>query len=201
MLGSNTFINAKNNEVVGQVVLGKGATENLVTSNPPIQLDGPIPTPVVDLSAAPKSNPGGVSKNLHVTGNIVLPGGTYYFNSIKVDNNSDITFSGPATLYIDGSVDFAQDNSVIAYQRVPSNLKIRQSGAGTFFGGKNTNNLTMVADVVAPQSDFSVKNNATLMGHGIFNTITIKNNGEFYYDQQLHSSLDGGPPGTVTLVQ
>jgi Flp pilus assembly protein TadG len=200
MLGSNTSITAGNNEIVGHVVLGVGATHNLTLTNPATQLTVPIPIPTVDFSAAPSSNPGGVAKNLIVNSSVTLPGGTYYFTSISVANNADITFSGPATLYIDGSVNFSQDNGVYAYRRIPSNLKIFQRGAGATFGGSNANNITLLADILAPQTTFNVNNNALLVGGAIFKTIAVKNNAEFYYDEQLQHTLGVGGVA-VTLVR
>jgi Flp pilus assembly protein TadG len=199
MIGSNASITAKNNEIVGQVVLGVGATHNLTLSSPAVQLKVSIPTPVVDFSGAPASNPGGVAKNLVVNNSITLPGGTYSFTSVSIANHAEVRFSGPATVYINGSVTFAQDGAIYAYQDLPENLHIRQRGTGTEFGGSSANNVSMIAEIQAPQTTFEVKNNATLMGGAIFKTITVKNNGEFYYDQQLDASLGVGATAVMLV--
>lgn len=200
MLGSNELITAQNNEIAGFVVLGPEGTHNLTLASPATVLAEPIPTPVLDFSGAPSTNPGGVSKNLDVKSTLTLPGGNYYFTSIDVANSSNIHFSGPATLYIDGDVNFAQNNGVYAYNNIPSNLRIFQRGAGTSFGGSNANNITIVADILAPQTAFQVNNNAILLGAAFFNTIDVKNNAEFYYDEALRKSL-GVAGAAVVLVQ
>jgi hypothetical protein len=199
MIGSNASITAKNNELVGQVVLGVNATHNLTLISPAVQLKVPIPAPAIDLSGAPASNLGGVAKNLVVNNSLTLPGGTYSFTSISIANHAEINFSGPATVYINGSVTFAQDGAIYAYQRVPENLRIRQRGVGSTFGGPSANNVILVAEIQAPQTTFEVKNNATLMGGAVFKTITVKNNGEFYYDEQLDASLGVGATAVMLV--
>jgi hypothetical protein len=200
MLGSNASISAGNNEVVGLVILGYEGTHNLSLATPAEVLKTAIPTPAVDFSGAPASNPGGVPTDLHVKSDMTLQSGTYYFTRIAVDNNADINFNGPATVYIDGDVQFSQDNGVYAYQRIPANLRIFMRGTGTSFGGSNANNITVVADITAPQTNFQVNNNALLIGAATFRTITVKNNAEFYYDESLNKSL-GISGGAVVLVQ
>lgn len=200
MLGTNVSITAKNNEVAGLVVLGPGATSNLSLPSSPMQLPDPIPGPVPDFSGAPASNPGGVSQNLSVPGDLTLPGGTYYFTSITMGNNSSLRFSGPATVYVSGNVNFSQSGEIVAYNSVPANLQIKQRGAGTIFGGDNANNVTVTASIDAPQTDLIANNCPGLHGRGTFKTITVKNNAEFYYDEALQIGIPGYGQA-VTLVR
>ena len=202
VLASNGAITAKNGEVLGSVMLGPGGTHNLDLSSDPTVLDEAIPPPAVDFSAAPATNPGGVPQALVVNGTRTLAGGTYHFTSIELGNNATLTFSGPATLYIDGSVTFDNNGSIVASGEVPGNLKIRQRGAGTTFGGSKANGVTVVADLVAPQTDFSAKNDAHLRGRAVLRSIDANNNAELYYDEQLYTPLPGMPQSaTIAMVR
>ena len=191
MLGSNGQITAGNNEVVGQVVLGPDGSHNLNLRFSALRLEDPIPAPAIDFSGAPPSNPGGVPRNLAVSGTTTLPAGTYYFNRITLANNATLRFAGPATIYVDGNITFAQSGTIEAFNGIPAHLKIRQRGAGTDFGGSNANSIDVTADIEAPQTDFHAKNNATLRGRAVFNSIDVKNNLDLFYDQSLNATLAG----------
>lgn len=202
MIGSNGDITAKHNEVVGQVVLGPDGSHNLDLTSGATVLDDPIPAPTIDFSGAPASNPSGTPQNLNVAGTVNLPAGTYYFTSVTLGNNAQLSFLGPATVYVDGNVTFSQNGSISGYGNLPANLRIRQRGAGSVFGSSSANNVTLVADIEAPQSDFSAKNSAVLMGRGFFKSISAKNNLELYYDQTLQSYLpDVDASSTIALVR
>jgi hypothetical protein len=202
MLAANGAITAKNGEVLGSVVLGPAGTHNLSLPGEPIVLGEAIPPPPLDFSAAPATNPGGVSKDLVVNGTRTLAGGTYHFTSVTLNNNATLTFSGPATLYIDGSVIYANNGSILAYGEVPGNLKIRQRGAGTTFGGASANDVTVVADLVAPQTDFLAKNDAHVRGRAVVGSLDARNNAELYYDELLYVPLEGVPEtATIAVVR
>jgi Flp pilus assembly protein TadG len=200
MVGTNTSITANNNEIAGLVVLGPGATSNLSLPSPPMNLPAPIRAPVPDFSAAPAVNPAGAARDLVVNGNLTLPGGSYYFTSITMENNSSLRFSGPATLYVDGNVTFRNNGEITAYQAIPANLRIRQRGAATVFGGDTANSVEFTAAVDAPQTKFNAFNSPTLKGRATFRSIDVKNNAEFYYDEALQAALpDYG--NTITVVK
>lgn len=202
MLGSNGEITAKNNEVVGQMVLGPSGSHNLDLDTPATTLTDPIPSPTIDFSGAPASNPGGTPQNLSVSGTVSLPAGTYHFTSVTLGNNANLTFLGPATVYVNGNVTFSQNGSITAYSSIPGNLRIRQRGVGSVFGGSGANSVDIIADIEAPESDFSAKNSATLKGRGIFKTISAKNNLDLYYDQDLQTFLSiDGYSGAMSFVQ
>lgn len=202
MIGSNGSITAKNNEVVGSVVLGPGGTHNLDLDSPAVVLTEPIPEPTIDFSTAPASNPNGMPKNLTVNGTLLLPGGTYSFTSITLKNNAKLSFTGPANLYVDGNVTFENRGTITAYAGIPANLKIRQRGAGSEFGTSSANSVNVTADLDAPDSQFSAKNSAVLKGRAIFKSINAKNNLEVYYDEQLETYLEAPfSAGPICIVQ
>ena len=199
MIGSNGSITAMNNEVVGVVVLGPSGTHNLTLGAPATVLTQPIPTPTLDFGAAPATNPGGVPAALSVTGTMTLSAGVYHFTSISLDKNATLTFTGPATVYVDGSITYDGSGTIRAYGSIPANLKIRQRGAGSVFGGEKATDVTAIADIEAPQTDFQAKNSAHIRGRGVFNDIDAKNNAEFFYDESLRATLSGAG-GAVSLV-
>jgi Flp pilus assembly protein TadG len=203
MIGSNGAITAKNNEVVGEVVLGPSGSHNLALDSPARVLTQPIPTPAIDFSGAPASNPNGTPQNYTVGGTVTLPAGTYHFSSLTLNNNANLKFAGPSTVYVDGDVSFAQNGSIAAYNDIPGNLKIRQRGAGSSFGGANANSVDITADVEAPQTALHAKNRIVFKGRGTFNTIDAKNSAEFFYDERLQATIPGvtAPGGAICTVR
>lgn len=202
-LGSNGAISAKNNEAVETVVLGPSGTHNLsLSGGGATVLATDIPEPTLDFSGAPTVNPGGVSKNLSVSGTVTLAGGTYTFNSISIANNGKLKFSGAATLYIDGNVTFANNGEITAYASIPGNLKIYQKGAGTSFGTSSANGVDVTADIEAPQTALAAKNNLVVRGRAVFKSIESKNNAELYYDSSLNTVIsDSGATGAIATVE
>jgi hypothetical protein len=103
-LSSNgTIRGGHGNEVRGDVLLGPSApnVRGVSVSGATTRASAAIPTPP-EASWNPLPNPNGISQSYRVNGNVTLPGGTYYFTSLRV--NGTLTFSGPATLIIRGPV-------------------------------------------------------------------------------------------------
>jgi uncharacterized membrane protein len=188
-LASNDDISGKNNNSIGGAVLGPSGTNDIAAGF------------TVHLSSAlsyaqPSFSTTGSAMN--VSGTTVKAGGTYYISDLAIANNAELKFSGPATLYISGDVNFAQSGTITAYNGIPANLVIYQKGTGSF-GGSNANNVDVTADIYAPGVDFSCKNGATFRGRAIFGTIYAKNNLELYYDSDLTPVYAGGTGGIVTV--
>jgi hypothetical protein len=179
-VGSNTYITGQNNgEINGDVVLGPGATVGGITViGTTVKEATAIPSPTIP-AWAPGTNPGNLSQTYVVSSNTTLAGGTYWFNSLTV--NANLTFSGSAVVYVNGPV--AVGGTLAPTSGVPSDLKIYQYGSSGF-GDSASNGMNITAQVQAPGSDFVAKNNLYYAGSGIFNSITTKNNAEFYFDEQ-----------------
>lgn len=196
-LSSNGSIDAKKNATVfGDLLLGPGASATGFTNSGGTQvgLSAAIATPA-DPVWAPVSNPNGISQNYTTSSSTTtLPGGTYWFTALTI--NGPLKFSGAATVYINGSV--VIDDDLTAYQSIPANLKVYQLGTGRTFGDSKSNNIDIIADIVAPKSDFSVKNNLEFRGTAIFGTITAKNNADLYYDISEGAAVGGS---TASLTQ
>jgi len=189
VLGSNAVIYSANNTTVrGDVTLGTGgSTSGTISQSGSIkQLGYTLPQPWVP-SWRPGENPGNLPKSYTVSSNTVLPGGTYWFVSLTISAN--LSFSGPATVIVKGDV--ILDAALTAYNKIPANLTIYQLGTGRTFGDSMSNSLDITARIIAPGSDFTSRNNGTFRGAGVFNTITIKNNWEFYYDETLGKAIGG----------
>lgn len=195
-LQTNTTITGKNNnEVHGDIVLGHGGHVRGVTltgGGTTTTLSGQIPLPPMP-DWSPHSNPQGISRNYDSkesgcggdSGNDELPGGTYWFTSLTVENN--LTFTGPATIYLNGNLTL--DGALTAYKNIPANLRIYILGPNRTFGpstSSGSNHMTIIADVWAPTTNYNSKNNDVFMGRAFFNSITaLKNNAQFYYDSSL----------------
>jgi len=184
-VGSNTLVSGKNNDTIqGDIVLGPQASADasIVLTGSDLYQGNNLPTPTV-----PAWNPPGATSALTISCDTTLPGGTYWYDSMTV--NANLTFSGTATVYVNGDVTFG--GTIAPSSGNPVDLTIYQIGAHAF-GDSSGNGMNLTANVVAPQSDFTSKNNLNYYGSGIFSTITTKNNANFYYDITL-GSADGSP--------
>ena len=111
--------------------------------------------------------------------NGTLAGGTYWFNSLTI--NGTMSFSGAATIYVNGNITFGNGGTLTAYQSIPSNLRVYQIGADRLF--ETNNNASITAIVIAPRSDFVSKNNVVFRGACVFDTIECKNNADWFFDE------------------
>ena len=182
-VGSNTVISGgANDQIYGSAVLGPSANVSGFTVSGSIQQQAQsIATPTMP-AWNPQTNPGNIPANYTVSSNTTLPGGTYWFTSLNIDAN--LTFSGPTVVYVNGAVTL--DGTLAPASLIPGDLTIYQYGTTTF-GDSSANGITIYATVYAPNSDFSAKNNLTFYGSGTFNSITAKNNANFFFDQSLGS--------------
>ena len=112
---------------------------------------------------SPASNPGGISQNDTVGSSTTLAGGTYYFTALTI--NATLQFSGPATLYVNGDIDL--NGAIKPTSLKPAELTIYQIGSHTF-GDSKSNNMDIVAVIIAPDSDFVAKNSMSLRGSAIW---------------------------------
>jgi Flp pilus assembly protein TadG len=194
-VGSNGTITGGNNSTIsGNVTLGpSGSVSGLSVSGSQQTQSGGLAAPSLP-TWSPQANPGGIPQVYTASSNTTLPGGSYWFTSLTV--NGSLTFSGPATLYINGDAD-VEGGSVGPSSGIPANLTIYQYGSHTF-GDASANGMSVTANIVAPGSTFAAKNNLNFYGSAIFSTISVKNNANFFYDQ---SSGSAGGGSSVSLVQ
>jgi Flp pilus assembly protein TadG len=187
IVGTNGVFNADSNDhIQGNILLGPSGT---LTGTPQetgttYHYTTPLPTPTSP-AWSPGINPAGVPQDYHVNSSTTLPGGTYWFTNLDVNKN--LTFSGATTLYVNGNVDL--DADLTAYNKIPSNLKIYQIGNNRTFGDVGNNNIDIYADVESPGGNFVAKNNMNFYGMAVFNTITVKNNSNFFFDEATGMGL------------
>jgi hypothetical protein len=194
-LASNGVISGNNNnDLYGALMEGPSASDSGINVHGTTDaLVSNIPTPTSP-AWSPAGNPGGIPQSYTVSSNTTLPGGTYYFTALTV--NANLTFSGPATVYVNG--DIAIGATLEPSSLVPSDLTIYQLGSNRNFGDGSSNGMDVVAVVSAPGADFLAKNNMKFRGSLTCNTITCKNNAEFYYDES-NGSATGAP--TISVSQ
>ena len=189
-LSSNGAIaGGSNDNLNGGVILGPAApnVSGIVISGSTVRLSSPL-VPPAEAAWNPQPNPNGIPQNYTANGNIILPGGTYWFTSLTI--NGSLTFSAAATLTVNGPV--VVGGALRAYDLSPANLKIYQRGANVF-GDDNINGMDIVADISAPLATIEAKNALLFRGRMIVDNIDIKNNAEIYYDITLSDATAGGP--------
>lgn len=194
-LSSNgTITGGNNNELLGGINLGPSAPDasGIDVSGTTTYLASPLVPPAAP-AWAPVANPNGLPQNYAANGNVTLPGGTYWFTSLTVDGT--LKFSSAATLYINGPVVIS--GSLQPQSLIPADLKIYQLGDEPF-GDDNANGMDVIADLVAPDSEFLAKNKLKFRGRMIVKSIELKNNADLFYDVALGTST-GGSGGIVTV--
>ena len=177
-LGSNSvMIGYMNNVLNGNAILGPTAS-----SPQGLQISGStqVLSSILPIPSMPNWNPPTAATDLVVSTATTLPGGYYWFNSITTTAN--LTFSGPSVVYVNGPISI--DANFGPASGGPRDLFIYQYGTTTFGDGAY-NGMNITANVIAPYSDFMTRNNLNYYGSGVFNTITTKNNANFYYDTNL----------------
>jgi len=195
ILGTNGSITDGTGNLNGSVILGPFGTQSgLTISGSSTHLSSAINTPAAP-SWSPGTNPASTPQVYSVGGSTTLPAGTYWFTSLTVSGT--LTFSGPTIIYINGNADIS--GTLTAANGIPANLVIYQIGSYTF-GDASSNFVNITAQVIAPGSDFVAKNNMNFYGEMLFNTITVKNNANFFYDEQF--GIGPGVTGNaITLVK
>ena len=170
-----------NNNLRGAVTLGPAApaASGITASGATVRLTTALAGPA-DPAWTPASNPNGVPQNYTASGNVTLPGGTYWFTTISV--RGSLRFSAPATLYVNGPI--MVSGSLQPVSLVPADLRINQLGNYPF-NDDDFNGMDIVADIVAPGASFEAKNNFTFRGRMIVSTIHLWNNADIYYDLAL----------------
>jgi Flp pilus assembly protein TadG len=180
-IGSNSTIDGINNDTInGDPVLGPGASVNGFSVSGTVQrLSAAIPGPTMP-AWNPGSNPGNIPQAYTVSSDTTLPAGTYWFTSLTID--ATLKFAGSSTVYVNGPITIG--GTLTPTSAVPSDLTIYQYGNNTF-GDATSNGMNITAHVIAPTVDFAAKNNLYFAGSAVFNTITTKNNADFFYDEAI----------------
>jgi hypothetical protein len=172
----------------GSVEVGMQVTGSQSTISPGI-------TAPSDPPWAPGINPGGIPQSYTVSSDTILPGGNYWFTSLTL--NKSLTFSGPATVYVNGDITISADRlNLEAYNDIPSNLTLYQIGTSRSFS-VNHNENRIVAQVQAPGSGFLAHDKLDFEGTAIFATIVVHDDGILYFDE----TADMAVTSSISVVQ
>jgi hypothetical protein len=121
--------------------------------------------------------------------NVPLPGGVYYVKGIELGAGSELSFTGPATLYVEGNVSLGGHAS--AYGDKPENLKIIVLGTGRTVDLNGSSAL--YADIYAPGAALDMHGTGDTYGALVAKSISMTGTSAVHYDL----SLKGG----VSLVK
>ena len=120
---------------------------------------------------------------------IEIPAGTYYLNGIELQAGSKVTFSGKATVYVNGPIVFKGHAST--WMDDPDNLRIIVLGSGNKIelnGGSS-----LFCDLYAPGSPITMSGNGDIWGAVVGKSIDTTGNAAFHYNLAMR--------GGVMLVQ
>jgi acetyltransferase-like isoleucine patch superfamily enzyme len=114
---------------------------------------------------------------LHITGNIVMDGGS----EIQIQPGSSLT------IYADADISFVNGAGINNQTEICKNLTLyaTSSEGEVKQAFELKNNSEAFGAIYAPNADIILKNNATLYGSVTCNSLTVKNNGTFSYDMAL----------------
>ena len=126
---------------------------------------------------------------------MVLTSGVYFFSSIILKNNADLTLAPGAevTIYVDGDVELKNSSSVNV-GGAPADLMIYSSGD---FVLKNSGDISAV--FYSPDGTGDLRNSGEFFGSIITNDIVAHNSANFHYDRML-ADISMGKSSDVYVV-
>ena len=135
--------------------------------------------------------------NVNTTKSPVVPGGTYYVKDFTVAAGGSISFLGPTTIYVYGSVSLG--GHAISSSTKAGDLKIvmvpDQSGnppGSITIGGSSA----LYADIYAPQSELTMSGTGDLYGSIVALSIDMTGSSAIHYDVLADPNA-----GKVVMVQ
>ena len=125
---------------------------------------------------------------------MTLGAGTYYYNNVSISGTGRLSFTGPATVYVSGTMSIS-GNGIGTTGNLPTNLTVYVLGSGAVsFSG----NGAFYGAVYAPQSAVATTGNGGVYGALIGNAVTVTGNGGVHYDEAL-GDVTGASPATLDL--
>ena len=174
---SGTISFGRNPSVSGDILLGPSGSYS-GTSPTPVRLTQDLSFPATENPPFIATGSLSVSGTVHITG-----GGTLVYTSIVIGNNSNLIFDQPTTVYVLSDITFSQSGTIASASGKPADLRIRVIGSPTsVVGGAGANNVTVTAQIYAPNSDFRVQNNGEIRGTALFRSMSAANGLSLYYD-------------------
>jgi Flp pilus assembly protein TadG len=198
VVGSNGSMQFGNNaEIRGDVTRGPGGSVShgnhwFVTGSQGQQAT-PFTYPATE--SAGVSSSGELKRDQDAT--VTLSAGTYLYSKIDLSNNVSLVTTGPVTIYVSESAQFANNVTFTPYNNDPANLRIRVIGSASLQVG---NGLTGAAEIYGPGSKMQIGNNAVFGGQIVGKEVQIGTNASLYRDTGS-SGEGGGSSGSVTTVK
>lgn len=123
-----------------------------------------------------------------------MPSGTYYFKDFTLKDDAVLATSGQVIIYVTGEVSIDDDARITAFQNKTGNVQIKVIGNGDVTVKGNT---SIAANIYAPQSSFTLKDDAVLHGGVVADEIEISDDAKFHFDV---SGVNGATAGSGTAV-
>ncbi|MDO9515297.1 MAG: hypothetical protein Q7J01_04250 [Syntrophales bacterium] len=132
------------------------------------------------------------NSTLNITGDVVI----YVNGTTSASNNGRINIAsgGSLTIYAAGDMSFANNFIGNPSQPPASFIIYGIAGCNNIYLGNNSN---VSAVFYAPTTDITVGNNGIVSGAMVGETITLGNNAEVHYDEDLQNLYSGGGGNTV----
>lgn len=122
--------------------------------------------------------------------NVEVDGGVYYLNSLTISGQATLTFTGPAVVYVTGSVNLSGGTNVFGNK--PANLRLRVIGSGVVtISGSNA----LYCDLYAPQSAVDISGTGGVYGAVVGRTLVVRGGGGAHHDTSMTT------PRATTLVR
>jgi Flp pilus assembly protein TadG len=203
-IASNGSITLAGGATIHGNVRGATVTGGTVTGNT-APLSAPLTFPNGDAGAYATVNdnglvPGwcmnGVNFQLSKNQSVTLPGGHYYFNNFSTATGSQITFTGPTTIYCYGN--FSMTGQTITNGNLPKNLQLIMCPGPTGLPPGSvsiTAGAALYANVYAPQSAVTIGGGGAIYGSVLGLTVSMSGSASIHYDMALKGT------GGMQIVQ
>jgi Flp pilus assembly protein TadG len=189
----------------GRAEYGQNGTltiEPNVTVNPgPVtRMNSSFTFPPVSLGSVPTNNDNvditqyrsGTTFNMGSNkGTVTFPGGTYYFTSFTVGDNSTVLFSGTATIYLNGNGSILGNIAHTSY--VPGQLRLQVAGSQTV---KIDGDGKFYGCIYAPQANVHHHTYGQSFGSVVSSLLCFRHNAQGHFDES-----SGTINGNVTVKQ
>ena len=185
--------------VGGNPATGIELTSNAQILVPPGALDTPEPM-------TPVTIPNGLTNQgiLQISGNktVTVPGGTYWYDQIKITGNGRLNFTGPTELYLSGKLEVG-GNGIGTANNIPGNLLVYGQGISSGIPGggdiRFTGNAAFYGAVYAPTAKVEIKGNGSVFGALVGEEVENVGNAAVHYDEAL-KSIGGGSGSQVQIL-
>ena len=184
-----------NASVNGDAFVGTGGDPNtVITRTGNSTITGNQSALNAPQTMTPVTIPGGLvnqgNRSISGNNNVILPGGTYLYTNLSVSGNGRLSFSGPAIVYLTGTLSIS-GNGIGTAANLPPNLVFHVKGSGNV---SFTGNADFYGAVYAPESPVQISGNGAFYGGTAGRTVTNTGNGGVHYDEALRNA--GGGSGS-----